>query len=166
MPEHLKNLIDEIKINVLTEGDEQKDPRWNRTVKSFKLPVIKLNDEGSMDYLKSAIMRAKYNEDWKRCEESLLYCITEQRKDSQSRRLVVSNMDSYLDVFPCFMTMQFISINENSYILAINQRSADIEKMHDDLVFFGNVAKKFELGTDKKVTEFDLFYGDLHCKTK
>jgi thymidylate synthase len=162
----LNDFIEDFRVEILQKGVTQKDDRFNRIVKSLKFQAASIYSSDMLDYIKSTNRLPKYDKDWERMEDSFLYCVREYWKTPLSRRMVVSNMDFYEDVFPCFLTMQFLAIDENSVQVIVYQRSQDIVKMHDDLVYFGNVIKKFETGTGSKVTKLNVIYGDLHTKTK
>ena len=49
-------------------------------------------------------------------------------------------------------------------IAYIYQRSADVEKMFDDLVYYAQVIRRFEEATGSLITDLVIAYGNMHCE--
>lgn len=109
----------------------------------------------------------KYIDDWNRIEESgFRRIVAEARRDPDSRRLMVFNDQNYDKIYPCFTSFQFVATKRKEFDMYVYQRSADVAKLKDDLVFFGTVAKEFQRATLMPVTKIVVVYGHCHIETK
>ena len=88
--------------------------------------------------------------------------VEEAKKDVNSRQLLVLNTHDFKNVHQCFNTFQFVYTHRGEFDLYVYQRSADIVKLKDDLVFFAAVAKEFEKQVCQKVSKFVITYGHIH----
>lgn len=165
MPYELKTLIDTVKLDIKTYGFRQEDRRLGRSVMSlpgYRLPV----DEGNLvRWLKKEKVPSKYQADWDRIKPWFDWSVAVAKTEPDSRRLMLFNDDKFNAEFQCFTQLQFVrdhSNEENKYVLIVTQRSADMAKFTDDLIFFGSVAHKWEKATKHKVRSIIINYAHVH----
>ena len=72
---------------------------------------------------------------------------------------------TFTEIEQCFTQLQFVrdhSDEENKYVLIVTQRSGDMSKFTDDLIFFGSIAHRWEKALKTKVRQIIVNYGNLH----
>lgn len=169
----LQDFIISLKNTIRDYEFVQQDPRFDRTTHSRIGHRIWFSNADSdqdfmstgkkvLSYIKGTKPIPKYREDWDRMEPYFNEVIEEYKRNPDSRRMVILNTENYLKVFPCFLSLQFIKDRDGSYGAVVYQRSQDIEKLHDDLVFFGYILRKFEEKTGKTVSKIAISYGHIH----
>lgn len=139
----------------------QSDPRFNRSTWTVVGQSLKIPKE-VLEYLNTKVPISKYRDDWTRMKPYFDAVISETKLNPDSRRLVVLNTDNYLSVQPCFLTLQFLKDNNGLFNVLVYQRSGDVEKLEDDLIFFSYIMRKFENQTGKKCDKLTVVYGSLH----
>lgn len=150
--------------DVRKNGYKMHDIRLNRDVISFPGHFVVIKNQAILKWLRLRILISKYLEDWNRMIPSFLACTWEAKKNPSSRRLMVFNDFDYFKIFQCFTHMQFMMTHRNEFDLYVYQRSADLDKLDDDLTFFVHVADAFEREVGKKVTKIVVVYGNVHDK--
>jgi len=138
----------------------KKDLRLSRSVRSATGISCTINGK-ELEELKTSELKEKYHDDLDRMYSSLQLLTDLVRVDPSSRRLLATNMDGYLKVFPCFLFMHFLQDGQ-SYKVFIYLRSSDLSKLEDDCGFFGYIIRRFEEMTNKIVSSLILVFGDLH----
>ena len=164
-PYELKTLTDLVRADIQTLGFDQADHRLSRRTRSYigyRLPV----DEGNLvRWLKKEKMPSKFEDDWDRIRPHLDRCAEMAKEDPESRRLVLFNDKDYHIHAQCFTQLHFLkdgSDEENRYVLVVTQRSGDLAKLDQDLIFFGNIASRWEKAAKTKVRRFVINYGHIH----
>lgn len=152
----------DLKLKIKEHGFEQQDQRLNRMVYALPGDFLVIKDPLIMEYLRYDKPLAKYRDDWHRMITSFLDACSEARKDLNSRQLLVLNTHDFRNVKQCFNTFQFVHTHRNEFDLYVYQRSADLEKLKDDLTFFRHVADAFEEQVDTDVTKIVVVYGNIH----
>lgn len=160
-PHELKEKIELARATIETTGFHQLDKRLGRKTMSLIGYVISIDDGNILRYLKSEKPLPKFKDDWERMSQSFQWCVDKFKEDPDSRQMVVLNDHDYTAHFPCFTQMQLVRDGE-SYTLVVTQRSGDVAKMKDDMVFFGSVAHKFETKLKIKIREILVFYNHVH----
>lgn len=155
----LKTIIDE-------KGFELKDTHFDRTVKNLPGHFTVVDDKEFLDWLRSEEVLEKYKDDSKRMYSSMKRAMSDAKTNLNSRWLMVFNDSKYDKVHQCFTHFQFIYTGRNEFDLYVYQRSADIAKLKDDLVFFAHQMKKFEKTVEQPVTKLVVVYGSLHYEVK
>ena len=150
-----------VKKTVDKNGFIQKDIRMNRYVKALPGHFEVLKGRAFQE-LKFAGIPDKYVQDFTRMHETFLAAALKAKKDRYSRQLVVLNTDNYLEVQPCFLSMQFVYTHRSEFDLYVYQRSSDLSKLRDDLAFFAHVAKEFEVAVKCHVTKLVVVFGNIH----
>jgi len=144
------------------------DKRLNRHVRRLPGTFVVFHEKDVNEIKKLKFPEECVN-DWKRMGKYLDEIVEKNNEDPGSRQLVVSNMDDYMNVQPCFNLIQFIETNRGDsstgmfeFDMYVYQRSHDIAKAHKDFAFFGYIASVFEQKTLDLVTKIVVIYGDLH----
>lgn len=160
-PSYLK-LETKLKADIKKNGFVQNDKRYQRTVYALPGHFIVIKEKKLLDYLVAQEIPDKYFNDSDRMGPSLRRAVFEAGNDLNSRQLMVFNDKDFDKVHQCFTSMQFVYTERKEFDLYVYQRSSDIEKLHDDLVFFSFVAKFFSEIVGKKVTKIVVIYGNCH----
>lgn len=79
---------------------------------------------------------------------------------------MVFNTDSYDTIYQCFTSFQFVYTKRKEFDMYVYQRSADVAKLKDDLVFFANIAQRFGKALFTPVSKIVVIYGHCHFETK
>lgn len=143
----------------------QEDKRLGRSTQSLSGHLLVLN-RGEIRDLAQGTPLSKYEDDWNRMKHGMDFVVAEAFKDPNSRRLMVFNNSDYYNVFQCFTSFHFVMTHRNEYDMYVYQRSSDVLKLKDDLIFFANVAEHFELNVDIPVTKIVISYGHVHYELK
>ena len=155
-------LYNSLKKKIKKHGFIQEDKRLNR--KTYSLPghfeVIK--DPLLLVYLENQKPLNKYNADWRRLSINFSSVVSEAKDDLNSRRLMLLNDHGYYSTYQCFTHFQFVYTHRKEFDMYVYQRSSDLSKLHDDLVFFAYVMKEFRQKTETNVTKLVVIYGNLH----
>lgn len=154
-----------LKKEIDKNGYKVRDERFHRFVKSFPGHFTVIKDPAILTYLRFRPVISKYRDDWIRMMHSFSEAVREARADATSRRLMVFNDKDYLKIYQCFTHMQFMMTHRGEFDLYVYQRSADMDKLDDDLTFFAHVAKEFEELVGFGVSKIVVVYGNLHYKT-
>lgn len=156
-----KRLINDIK----KKNFIQEDKHLQR--KTYSLPghFVIITDE-LLRWLKRVKPITKYVEDWSRMTPSFFEAVKAARSDKNSRQLMVFNDDQYSIIKQCFTSFQFVYTKRKDFDLYVYQRSADMIKLKDDLIFFGNVAQVFGRATLTPINKIVVIYGHCHIETK
>ena len=155
----LKNIIDE-------KGFSQTDKRLNRTVQALPGHFVVITNQLLLEWLRTQKLLEKYKDDSKRMYSSFRRIMSEAKKDPNSRRLMVFNDSKYSETYECFTHFQFVYTQRNEFDMIVYQRSSDLEKLKDDLIFFSHQMRKFERGTDHYVTKLVIVYAHVHYQTE
>lgn len=148
--------------SVKSENFVQTDRRLHRQTLS-KTGTSVIMEYSVLDWLSSQLPLQKYKEDFDRLVESGFDdIIKEAIEDENSRRLMIFNDHNYREIFQCFTSFHFVLSGEGGFIMIVYQRSADLSKLKDDLIFFANIAKIFGSETHKKTTKIWVIYGNIH----
>ena len=153
-----QNLTNDIRKN----GFVQDDKRYKRKVWSLPGHFIVIKDPKILNYLLKRTILSKYVDDWARIITSFLAAANEAKRDVDSRQLMVFNDMDFSVVKQCFTHMQFVYTARKEFDLYVYQRSADMEKLKDDLTFFAHVGQAFGIEVRKKVTKIVVVYGSVH----
>jgi hypothetical protein len=97
---------------------------------------------------------------------SFLRAVKEAKLDVNSRQLMVFNDENYEEVHQCFTSFQFVWTHRNEFDMYVYQRSSDLAKLLDDLIFFANVLAEFEKATRRRVTKIVVIFGNSHYEIK
>lgn len=165
-PEEYTKLVKELETVIKEKGFVQVDKRLERTTQSLPGHFIVLSNPILLEWLRKQKVLPKYKDDSRRMYSSFKIAVREAKKDPNSRRLMVFNDSRFTDVGQCFTHFHFVYTHRNEFDLYVYQRSADIVKLKDDLVFFANQMKKFESQTGYYVTKLVVVYGHIHYETK
>src|SRR3990167_10020226 len=157
----MENVIIELKQFVHEKGYTQDDKRLNRKVWAFPGHIYALLPE-RLTLLKDEKPLDKYNEDWKRMYPSFRVAVKNALEDKNSRRLLIFNDSKYNKIYQCFTHMHFMMTGRGDYDMYVYLRSSDLDKFHDDCVFFANMAHKFEVKVKVPVTKLVVMFGSLH----
>jgi hypothetical protein len=155
-------LYAKVKSDIDKLGFVQEDKRLNRKVQALPGYFIVIKEKKLLNYLKNTRYHSKYVDDWNRMRLSFYRSCLEAKKDRNSRRLMVFNDKDYDLVYQCFTHFQFVYTQRKEFDMYVYQRSSDLSKLQDDLIFFGNIAKKFEKNVNKIVSKIVIIYGNIH----
>jgi len=158
----MKRFISSLKTKIRESGFEQEDTRFNRVTKSLPGHFIVIKEDVVLQWLKQQELLEKYKSDWERMKPSLENAIVWAKEDLNNRRLVVSNMDNYEEVFPCFTTLQFVWTGREEFDAYVYMRSSDLAKLTDDCIFFAKMMEYFEKKVKQKVTKLVVTFGHVH----
>lgn len=163
MPYELKKLIDRVTESIdILGGFTQEDRHLKRNVKTI-VDFNLLIDEGNIiRWLKKESPNKKYQDDWERMKSSFDWCVKKALEDIDSRQLMIFNDKNYITEKQCFTHMQMLNNRHDEIEMIVSQRSGDISKLKDDLIFFGSVAHKWEAKTKTKIRVISIHYGSLH----
>lgn len=157
-----KSLVDTIK----EKGFEQVDNRLKRTTQSLPGHFVVVSNAPLLEWLRTQKLLAKYKDDSKRMYVSFKRAISDAKKDPNSRRLMVFNDSKFNEVNECFTHFHFVYTNRNEFDMYVYQRSADMMKLLDDMIFFSHQMAKFEQRTGYYVTKLVVVYGHCHYEKK
>lgn len=143
------------------KGFVQHDINRNRHVHAAVGQALSLTDREYLLEMMKFEPLDKYEADYNRMKFSLEEAIKKANHDENSRQIFVQNDDNFYEVLPCFTSMHFV-YNGKGFALYIYQRSSDLEKWEDDMVFFGSIMKIFEEKTKKTILHLVVFYGNVH----
>lgn len=155
-------LSTKLKEYILSKGFIQEDVRYGRKVWALPGHFVVLKDPRLLGYLLRRTILTKYVNDWNRMIPSFLSSTHEAKKNPNSRQLMVMNDEDYFKVFQCFTHMQFVYTARKEFDLYVYQRSADMEKLKEDLTFFAHVGQAFGIEVGKRVTKIVVVYGNVH----
>ena len=143
----------------------QEDKHLHR--KTYSLPGHFVIISGELlKWLKRIKPLTKYTEDWDRMKLSFFEAVLAAKKDKNSRQLMVFNDSNFSAVKQCFTSFQFVYTHRKDFDMYVYQRSADMIKLKDDLIFFGNVAQLFGRMNLTPVSKIVVIYGHCHIETK
>jgi len=162
MKTELENFIEKVKITIKNNDFIQDDPRLKRKTYSLIGHRIYFEPGRVLSYLKETKPIIKYRQDWERMNDTFRLACRELTNNPDSRRAVVLNTQDYDEIYPCFLSIQIAKDKDGKFNVMVYQRSGDIEKMKDDLVFFGYVMKKFEEMLNIETKHLAVVYGSLH----
>lgn len=158
----MKRFISSIKTKIRESGFEQRDERFERDTKALNGHFLVIKEQVVLDWLSQQDLLEKYAADTERMEKSLNDCIDWAKEDVNNRRLVVSNMDNYDEVFPCFPIAQFVWTGREEFDFHVYMRSSDLAKLTDDCIFFAHMMKHFEKKVGRPVTKLIVTFGNVH----
>lgn len=148
------------------KGFVQSDKRLKRTTQSLPGHFVVVSNSSFLEWLRDETLLEKYKADSKRMYASFKKAISEAKKDPNSRRLMVFNDSKFSEINECFTHFQFVYTHRNEFDMYVYQRSSDLQKLLDDLIFFSYQMKKFEKATGYYVTKLVIVYGHIHYETK
>lgn len=161
-PHELKTLISKISDDVASTGFHQTDKRLGRKTISVIGRIVTIDDGNILRYLKSTKPLGKFKDDWDRIKPWFDCVAAVSQIDPDSRRLLMLNhRPNVKEIEQCFTQMQLCKDDED-YTLVVNQRSGDVAKMKDDLVFFGSIVHRFEVKLKIKIRKIVVTYNHLH----
>lgn len=160
-PYYLK-LENKLRSDIRKNGFIQDDKRLKRKVWALPGHFIVLKDPKLLDYLKNQSTLDKYAADLARMNNSLQSAVKLAKKDKDSRQLMVFNDEDYNNIHQCFTHCQFVMTKRGDFDLYVYQRSADLSKLFDDLVFFCFVAMLFASKVNIDVSKIVVIYGSVH----
>lgn len=161
-PHELKKLIDDTKGLIESSGFVQTDKRLGRKTMSVIGSQLIVDEGNILRYLKSEKPLPKFKDDWERMKFTFDKTVEKFKEDPDSRRMVVFNADfTTNDIEQCFTQMHLLRDDE-SYTVVVTQRSGDVAKMKDDLVFFGSVCHKWEQKLKVKIRKIVVCYSHIH----
>lgn len=160
-PHELKKLIDDTKNLIESTGFVQTDKRLGRKTMTVIGSQLVIDEGNILRYLKSEKPLAKFLEDWNRMKPWFDSSLTLAGQDLDSRRLVLFNAPFRDPDYPCFTQMQLVRDDE-SFTVVVTQRSGDVAKMKDDLVFFGSICHKWEQKLRIKIRKIVVCYSHIH----
>lgn len=162
-PLDLYNSLEEsLKEDIIKNGFVQDDKHFNRKVWALPGHFIVIKEKELLDFLRKERVLPKYKDDYYRMANSYLSARNLAREDKDSRQLVIFNDYNYDEVHQCFTHMQFVMTQRGEFDLYVYQRSADISKLKDDLVFFSSMSRYFEEDVQIPVTKIVVVYGHVH----
>lgn len=153
-----KSLVDIIK----DKGFEQVDNRLKRVTRSLPGHFVVVGSAPLLEWLRKQKLLEKYKDDSKRMYVSFKRAILEAKKDKNSRRLMVFNDSKFSEVNECFTHFQFVYTHRNEFDMYVYQRSSDIGKLLDDMIFFAHQMERFEQRTGYYVTKLVVIFGHIH----
>ncbi len=151
----------ELRETIDKNGFVQEDKRLNRSVKSLPGHFVMVRSD-LLNWLREQPILEKYKDDSKRMYSSFRRAMSEAKIDLNSRRLMVLNDSKYNKVYQCFTHFHFVYTHRNEFDMYVYQRSSDMSKLKDDLIFFAHQMKKFEKGVGQPVTKLVIVYGSVH----
>ncbi len=160
-----KTLRDGLRRKIREHGFVQEDKRLGRITQSLPghFSVIR---KSLIDELTIHEPLLKYSDDWWRIVNSgLPNIIAEAKKDKNSRRLMVFNDQDYQSIFQCFTSFQFVYTERKKFDMYVYQRSSDLDKLHDDLIFYTAIARFFQRNVMIPVTKIVIIFGHIHYGT-
>lgn len=158
----VKRFISSLKTKIRESGFDQEDTRFNRSTKALPGHFLVIKEEIVLAWLREQELLPKYDADWARMLPSLDNCVKWANEDVNNRRLVVSNMDNYEEVFPCFCLIQFVWTAREEFDCYVYMRSSDLAKLQDDFIYFAKTMEYFEKKTSQKVTKLVVTFGHVH----
>lgn len=165
-PYELKTLRDHVREEIKSFGFNQHDERMKRNTRYVLGYRLSIDDGNLVRWLKGEKTLPKYADDWKRMSFTFENAVHLASQDGDSRRLVIFNAEfTHKDIEQCFTQMQFVkdhAFESDEFVLIVTQRSADVTKFDDDLVFFGSICRKWEIALKTKVRRIIINYGNLH----
>lgn len=162
---YFAKIQEKMSLDIADNNYVQEDKRLGRSTQSLSGHLLVL-DRGEIRDLAQGTPLSKYSDDWNRMKWGMDFVVGEALKDPDSRRLMVFNNADYYNVFQCFTSFHFVMTHRNEYDMYVYQRSSDISKLKDDLIFFSHVAEHFELNVDVPVTKIVISYGHVHYELK
>lgn len=153
-----QSLIDTIK----EKGFEQVDTRLNRITQAMSGHFLSVSNQPLLEWLRAQTVLPKYRDDSKRMYSSFRRAILEAKHDANSRRLMVFNDSKFSEVGECFTHFHFVYTRRNEFDMYVYQRSSDVKKLLDDMIFFAHQMAKFEQRTGYYVTQLVVIYGNCH----
>ncbi len=159
-------LIQKIREKIQKEGFEQNDMNLKRKVKALTGYILEIHTPEILSYLKKRSPLKKYKNDYSRMKKSYEKTIKKAKKDSNSRQLMIFNCNNFHQINQCFTQFHFVNNESKNFELYIYQRSSDLSKLIDDLVFFGSLIRKFEKEISTKVVKMTIIYGNIHFERK
>ena len=157
--------IAKIKKDMEIKGHPLHDLRFNRQLVSLNCQLIDYTDV--LQCIRNKVLLNKYRKDWTRMYKTFKELCSEVQTNQNSRRLVTFNTTGYSKEFQCFNLIQFIMEPDGTFDCIVYQRSADLlQKVEDDLMFFGYIIDKFERYTFGQVSSLKVCYGNIHFDTK
>jgi hypothetical protein len=165
-PDKLLRLLEKTVASIAKNRFQQNDMNLNRETMSLPGHFIVIKDKEILDFLKNQPCLEKYDDDICRMNDSYESMINKARHDLNSRQLMVFNDSDFHKINQCFTSFQFVYTKRNEFDLYVYQRSSDVSKLIDDLIFFGNVSQIFENDIDKKVSKIVIIYGNIHYEIK
>ena len=164
--EEYLNLVSELKEKIDKNGYKQEDKRMERMTQALPGHFIIISNPKLLEWLQGGKVLDKYKADSKRMYSSFRVAMKNAKEDVNSRRLMVFNDLKFKQVNECFTHFQFVYTHRNEFDLYVYQRSSDLDKLRDDLIFFAHQMKKFERGTGYYVTKLAVVYGSIHYEIK
>lgn len=166
IPIEVEIMTTTLRKKIIENGFRQEDKRLKRTTMSLPGDFVVVSNVGLLNWMKGEKQLDKYVDDWKRMYTSFNRMVKETKEDKNSRRLMVFNDSRYQNIYQCFTHFQFVYTGRNEFDMYVYQRSADIAKLKDDMIFFANIMKKFEQKTKEKCTKLVVIYGNVHEEIK
>lgn len=163
-PQQYKKLVETLYGDIKKNNFLQDDKRFDRKVWALPGHFIVIGDAAVHLFLLRRSVLAKYLDDWNRMMPSFLKASAAAKKDPNDRQLVVFNDRDYDKVHQCFTHLQFVYTGRKEFDMYVYQRSADMEKLLEDLTFFVHLMEAFEIEVGKKVTKLVVVYGNIHAK--
>lgn len=161
----MKRFISSIKTKIRESGFDQHDERFDRETKALPGHFLVIKEEDVLTWLSEQTLLDKYKKDSERMKQSFNECVEWALEDLNNRRLVVSNMDNYNEVFPCFPMLQFVYTGREEFDCYVYMRSSDLEKLQDDCIFFAKTMKQFSKKVKVPVTKLIIIFGNVHYDT-
>lgn len=105
----------------------------------------------------------KYMKDLTRMIPSIGLAVLKLITSKTTRQAIVLNDQDFYEVLPCFLYIQFIYDNrDEGFVMSIHQRSSDIRKLKNDLLFFGVIMRRVENLAHIEVESVHLNIGSFH----
>ena len=158
----MDRFISTLRTKIRESGFEQYDSRFDRLTKALPGHFLVIKEEPVLQWLKDQQPLDKFKADYERMKASFLKLIEYAKEDVNNRRLCTINTDNYDEVFPCFLSLQFVWTGREEFDAYVYMRSSDVAKLKDDCVYFANLMSKFEKKTKHKVTKLIVVFANVH----
>lgn len=162
IPIKLQELRVELKKAIDENGFRQNDERLKRVTMSLPGHFVVVSDSALLEWCANQDLLDKYLEDTKRMYASFKIAVDEAKKNPNSRQLMVFNDRNFAKIHQCFTHFHFVRTERGEFDMYVYQRSSDMSKLKDDLIFFAHQMKKFQKKTGHAVTALVIIFGHIH----
>jgi hypothetical protein len=147
--------INSIRRKILVHGKEMYDANLNRNVKELIGHDEVINSDQIHSIHNNVPLNTKYQPELENFRKWYSDHFPQYKRHEHRRHIVYFNDFDYDNVLQCISLIQVL---DNTMI--VYQRSGDISKMVDDVRFFIEIAKEFDIDIDS----IRIIYGSFHTK--
>lgn len=165
MKDEFVKIRKDLEFDIITNGSVVHDRRLDRHLYSLPGHHYVIGSDSVDAYTKRAheIELDTFSDDWRTILRSGWNAMCkEAMRDPGSRRLMVFNCEHFLTKYQCFVSFHFVWTYRGEFDLYVYQRSCHLDKLHNDLTFYGHVINEFEKKVDESVTKIVIIFGSIH----